>query len=132
MSQPAVLLPGEWRWKDFPHGELSRVCGGGVRMDPAFMDRLQELREEFALPMVLTSAYREGDPNAHGFGRAVDVGISGAVARRLVALAVIHGFNGIGMRQHGRHDKRFVHLDDLEGAPGRPRPWIWTYDAEKE
>ncbi len=47
--------------------------------------------------------------------------------RDLIALAHKHGFSGIGLRQHGDYKGRFVHLDDLSNATGRPRPWIWTY-----
>ena len=132
-----VIQPQPWRWENFPYAELVRVCTGGVRMVPAFLDRLQALRLSFQRPIVLTSAYRSPEHNLkvsttgaagpHTTGRAVDVLISGVGALDLVAMAWGHGFTGIGLKQHGQHDKRFLHLDDLTPGPDRPRPWIWTY-----
>jgi hypothetical protein len=51
----------------------------------------------------------------------------GADALELVALALAYGFTGIGVNQKGAHDGRFIHLDDLDNAPGQPRPCIWSY-----
>jgi len=39
----------------------------------------------------------------------------------LVSIAIDHGFTGVGGRQHGDLARRFLHLDDLENAPGQPR-----------
>ena len=137
MNMPDVLQPEPWRWPDFPHEELSRVSVGGVRMVPAFLDRLQTLRLSLQRPIILTSAYRSPECNLqvastgadgpHTTGRAVDILIAGADALDLIGRAWVNGFTGIGLKQHGPHGRRYVHLDDLLSAPGRPRPWIWTY-----
>jgi hypothetical protein len=29
--------------------------------------------------------------------------------------------------QHGAVESRYIHLDDLPGKVGQPRPSIWTY-----
>ena len=103
-------------------------------MDQAFLVRLEQLRRAFGKPMRLSSAYRCPNYNArisktgrdgpHTTGRAVDVLISGEDAYRLVQLALEHGFTGIGIAQRGPHERRFIHLDDLEGPT---RPWVWSY-----
>ena len=119
----------------FSRHELHCHCGcGQCQMDAAFMARLEQLRRAFGKPMRLSSAYRCPDYNArishtgktgpHTTGRAVDVLVSGEDAYRLVQLALEHGFTGIGISQKGPHEKRFIHLDDLDGTT---RPWVWSY-----
>lgn len=102
-------------------------------MRPEFMARLQALRTEYGKPMTITSAYRsarhpieakKGRPGAHAMGRAADVAVQGADAVRLVALALKHGFTGIGVQQRGAG--RYIHLDDVPGDM-LPRPAIWSY-----
>lgn len=103
-------------------------------MNSSFMARLQRLRTAFGKPMPITSGFRDrthpiearkGTAGPHTTGRAVDVSIRGADALQLIALALQHGFTGIGLKQHG--NSRFVHLDDLEATPTQPRPTVWTY-----
>lgn len=103
-------------------------------MLPSFMDRLQALRTEFGKPMIIASGYRGRNhpdeinkprPGTHSLGCAVDVRIRGEDALTLVALAVKHGFTGVGISQKG--NLRFIHLDDAPSQPWRPRPHIWSY-----
>jgi zinc D-Ala-D-Ala carboxypeptidase len=100
------------------------------------MSKLEKLRIKFNTPMIITSAYRHPAHNmaiggarhsAHTKGQAVDVSVSGKDALRLVRLALEQGMTGIGVAQRGPHDKRFIHLDDLEDTHETPRPWIWSY-----
>lgn len=128
-------------WESYPHfarHEFVCPCGcDGADMNPAFMDRLQGLRTEIGQPLVVSSGYRCPDYNAevsstgrngpHTLGRAADLAVRGPLARCVVGLAVGRGFTGIGIRQHGDHNGRFVHLDDLAGEYPGPRPWIWSY-----
>ncbi len=123
-------------WPFFPAQDLISPDTGAHEMDEDFMARLVILRRELGFPMIITSAYRTSEHNAkvggkptsaHLLGRAVDVAISGDRAHALVRWALIQGFTGIGINQRGKHNKRFVHLDDLEPEPGIPRPRIWTY-----
>lgn len=121
------------RWPNFTEAELSCHGTGECKMNDEFMDRLQALRDAFGVPMRISSAYRSPAYNAqvsstgtdgpHTTGRAVDVLISGPQAVRLVGLALGLGFTGIGVSQKGPHEKRFVHLDDLETG----RPTMWSY-----
>ena len=83
--------------------------------------------------MVITSGFRcarynvevssSGEGGPHTTGRAVDVQVSGPRAYRLLHLALAHGFSGVGVKQHGPHDHRFLHFDSVP----RPYPVIWSY-----
>ena len=128
--------------KHFSRDELkcSFAPDAPVLMDVYFMEKLEELREEWGRPMRLSSAYRTednprerskplkydhlGNPlpkgGMHARGRAVDVLIAGADAVELLRLAVKY-FNGIGINQKGEWNQRFIHLDD------RTNPAMWSY-----
>lgn len=117
--------------------ELACRCCGRMGIDPAFLERLEDLRAAYGRPMIINSGYRCPDYNAkvsttgrtgpHTIG-AVDVRISGTEAHRLLHMALMIGFTGIGIKQHGPHSGRFIHLDNLPThTASHPRPWIWTY-----
>lgn len=101
------------------------------------MRKVEALRTLCGFPFPITSAYRCPDHNAkvsstgrtgpHTTGRAIDIGVRGEQAFKLVQLALQYGttFTGIGLQQKGQG--RFVHLDDLPNAQGQPRPTVWTY-----
>lgn len=113
-------------------------CGSdGREMDLNFVFALDQLRERSGRPMVITSGYRcpaynnriasTGFDGPHTTGRAADIGISGEPAFHLVQQCTLGGWmRGIGINQKGPHEKRFIHLDDLEG-PDHPRPRLWSY-----
>jgi hypothetical protein len=146
---------GDYQWKFFTKEEM-RCKGSGEygpklsrsevlakgdtpylapSMDERFMRRLDMLRERYGMPIFVTSGFRSPRYNAqisrtgasgpHTTGHAVDIRVAGNDALDLIALAVGLGFTGVGVKQHGTG--RFLHLDDLPGGPGRPRPWIWSY-----
>jgi uncharacterized protein YcbK (DUF882 family) len=128
--------------KHFSRDELkcSFAPDAPVLMDVYFMEKLEELREEWGRPMRLSSAYRTednprerskplkydhlGNPlpkgGMHARGRACDVLVAGADAVELLRLAVKY-FNGIGINQKGEWNQRFIHLDD------RTNPAMWSY-----
>lgn len=127
-------------WSEYPNFARSefacRHCGR-AEMDADFMQRLQDLRTKYGKPMRITSGYRctehpaeahrkdSGRLGPHTTGRAADIAIQGHEAYALMRMAMQMGFLGIGVNQKG--DKRFLHLDDLEGKDGYPRPWVWSY-----
>lgn len=120
-------------WPHFTRAELRCPLTDQCVMNEAFMARLVCLRQALGAPMVVTSGYRStahnrrigGAPgSAHLDGRAVDVLMSGEGAFQLVKLAFEHGFSGVGLKQHGDWERRFVHLDD---ASHNRRPRLWTY-----
>lgn len=126
----------EWRWKNFTREELQCKQTFECEMVPSFMDRLQALRIEYGKPMVVSSGYRsprhsiernKKRPGSHAMGCAVDIAVSGADALRLIELAIMKGFTGIGVKQTGPHSQRFIHLDDAAPQIWRPRPHIWSY-----
>lgn len=113
-------------------------CGCGENgMQDSFLFKLEDLCEELSFTPKINSGFRckkhngevstTGDSGPHPTGRAVDISISGGQALNLVNRAVLCGFTGIGLKQHGPHAGRYVHLDDLVATPKGPRPWIWTY-----
>lgn len=95
------------------------------------------LREKANFPFPVTSAYRcprhnkEVSPKTsasgpHTTGRAMDIKVSRKQANYLLRIAIqASAITGIGFKQHG--PTRFMHLDDLPEADGRPRPTIWSY-----
>jgi len=124
--------------KNFTTDEFQCHCGcGDSEMDRDFMQILQNMRDELKIPLNPSSGYRcpiwnnkvssTGMTGPHTHRRSVDIKIHGAAAIKLLAIAIKHGMTGIGLKQHGRHKERFIHLDNLgEGYHG-PRPWNWTY-----
>jgi len=121
-------------YKYFSTEELQCQHCGAKGMNKSFMIKVEALRHELNFPFVVTSAYRckdhpiearKSSPGAHESGRAIDIGVSGEKAYRLLQAALRLGMTGIGVNQKG--SGRFIHLDDLENEEGRPRPWVWSY-----
>jgi len=124
-------------WADYPNFTENEFrckgkdcCGGRADMKPDFMYSLQKTRVAYGLPMPVTSGYRcpdydkrIGGAGVHPTGQAADIAISGENVYRLLGIAV-EQMRGIGLKQHGAHAQRFIHLDTTYG-PMRPR--IWTY-----
>jgi uncharacterized protein YcbK (DUF882 family) len=124
-----------------PHFKLATdpklACGCGCGMLPAqdFMDKIERLRVAYGKSLKVTSAARCPEHNAkvsgtgrtgpHTTGRAIDLAVDRGDAYRLTQLAFELGFTGIGWQQKG--GGRFVHIDDLQDAPGQPRPTCWSY-----
>jgi len=117
----------------FKASELACKCGecDGGEMDEAFMEKLISIRAMLGEAVTLTSAYRckaydksIGGKGAHSTGKAVDIACSGNKAHSIIGFASFKGMTGIGVKQHGEHNSRFIHIDDTEGAT---RPWLWSY-----
>lgn len=98
-----------------------------------FMGLLVGVRKACGFPFIINSGYRcpehnkevsttgEGGPHTIG---AADIKISGYKAYQLVKVAIAHGMTGIGIKQNGPTESRYIHLDNLNGET---RPWIWSY-----
>lgn len=114
-------------YSNFSESEFTCRCGcGKADMDDHFMFALQVLRTRLGFPFPINSGFRCKDYNTrkgytqtHATGKAADIGVSGHLARALIDGA--SSFNGLGVNQHGPHEKRFVHLDTLE------RSTVWDY-----
>ena len=130
------MRPVDWnQYRNFVVEEFRCRHTGRCEMDGGFMARLQALRTEYGRPMIISSGYRHPShpvemrkprPGAHTFGRAADILVSHADALHLLELALKHGFTGFGVAQKGGSG-RFLHLDDMDPSPMRPRPTIWSY-----
>jgi uncharacterized protein YcbK (DUF882 family) len=124
-------------WDYFTHNELECKCGcEDASMKPEFMKTLVEIRKEFDRPMVITSAFRCKEHNdsiggakdsPHRHGQAVDVSVNLKDAYDLICLSIRKGMTGIGVKQNGLMAGRFIHLDNMKEAKGRPRPTVWSY-----
>lgn len=129
-------------WDDiefFSKKEFDCKCGCGTnRMSESFIRGLDTMRRHLGFPLIVTSGYRcpeynnkiasTGLTGPHTTGRAADLSVMGYQAHTVLRYATIHGgYSGIGIKQHGPHASRFIHLDDLEANGGRFRPTLWSY-----
>ena len=125
----------DWsKFANFSEAEFVCRCGcGRADMDSDFMQFLQMLRTSCGFPLHVTSGFRCPDHNArvsktgrtgpHTTGKAADIAIAGPQVHSLLTTA-IPWVRGIGLKQHGPHAKRIVHLDT---TTGEMRPRVWTY-----
>lgn len=105
----------EMATKDFSIKELSCPCCQAYDMQSEFLVKLQELRDLYAKPMSITSAFRCEKHNifvnghqhsSHLEGLAVDVFCKESATRyQLIKLAQQVGFKGIGIHSF------FLHID---------------------
>ena len=116
----------------FSEEELRCRCCKRYYFVSTTLEKLNALRRELGFPLNVTSGYRceeyntkQGYTQTHASGCAVDIACSHTEAFQILALAAQMDFTGIGIKQKG--SGRFVHLDDLQEAEGRPRPHIWSY-----
>ena len=94
-----------------------RHCGA-VKIDPALVTRLQQLRDRVGRPIIITSGYRceahnravgGATDSQHLLGKAADIQVEGMAPDTLAAHAEAIGFGGIGIYSN------FVHVDTRAG-----------------
>ena len=122
--------------KNFSRDELKCSFSGECELEEDALEKLQALRDEWGKPMKLSSAYRSAQhprertkPNGPGHhhgvngngGQAFDVLIAGEDVPPFIALAIKHGFKGIGVNQKGEWNQRFIHIDT------RDKYACWSY-----
>ena len=122
--------------KNFSREELQCSFSGECEIEEDALNRLQALRDEWGKPIKLSSAYRSaenprertkktGPGYHHGVngdgGQAFDVLIAGEDVPPFIALAIKHGFRGIGVNQKGEWNQRFIHIDT------RDKYACWSY-----
>lgn len=105
----------KWRWPNFTPKEISCKGDGLIVIDENALDKLQAMRLELGIPLVINSAYRSeaynksvgGAPKSqHLQGRAFDIRITDALSREEIKYhAKEAGFTGIG------DYNTFVHVD---------------------
>lgn len=122
--------------ENFTREELACSHCGRMQIPLAAVQWLQKVRDRFGAPLKVNSGYRcpehnqavsSTGPNGPHTKASFDIAIFGGEALRLVRIAIEEGATGIGIKQHGPHEKRFIHLDILPYAEGQPRPFIWSY-----
>jgi len=115
----------------FNSEEFACKCCGVSHMNTEFMGKLENLRQEVGVPFIITSGYRCPAHNqkvggavtsAHLYGQAADIKLAGSDAARLVARAASLGITGLGLKQHGDYDARYVHVDTRHDTFT-----VWTY-----
>jgi len=123
------------RWEFFSEDELRCKGTGELDMDEEFMKKLIALRKELNQYFKIISGYRHMAYNdvlggtrdsPHLLGKAVDIACHGGKAYNIIRLGIKHGFIGIGVKQHGEKEDRFVHLDTMSNGE-RSRPMLWSY-----
>ena len=126
-------------WDQFPNFSMSEfTCKCGCKadnMDQDFMTSLQQLRTLYDKSMRISSGYRCAEhtaekrkrtPGAHNTGKAADISVYGSDAWLLNHCAAqFPEFKGIGFKQKGLIENRFIHLDTV--TVGIPRPALWSY-----
>lgn len=126
----------DWqKWPNFAKHEFDCRHTGKNRMDEDFMDILQQIRNVYGKPMIISSGYRDHDhpvevkkkrAGEHTYGVAADILVNGTDALDLMVIAYGHGIRRIGVSQKGAMEKRFIHLgygDKLLNFP----EGIWSY-----
>lgn len=118
-------------WKNFSVVEIGcKHCGEipHTKTFTNFMDKLQQLREDCDFPIQVSSIYRctehdiaVGGKGMHSEG-AADILVNGADAYIVLKNALRLGFTGIGIKQTGRRDQRFIHVDTRSTTPV-----VWSY-----
>lgn len=130
-----MITPIDWTaYPNFQPHEFACSHTGRIHMDPEFLALLQQLRTLLGVPLIINSGYRDPThpreaaklhPGPHTTGRAADVQARGALAHRILSLALPLGFTGIGVQQRGQG--RFLHLDTVAPSIAGPRPFVWSY-----
>lgn len=123
-------------WRYFTRAEFECKCGCSANLiEDSFIDKLDELRDRAGFALAVNSGYRcpqhnknvssTGEDGPHTTGRAADLRVDRKRAFKVMHIACELGFTGVGFNQKG--SSRFIHLDDLDNAPGQPRPTVWSY-----
>ena len=121
--------------KNFSRDELKCSFSGECAIEEDALEKLQALRDEWGKPIKLSSAFRSSShprerlkPNGPGYhhgngkgGMAFDCLIAGEDVVPFIALAIKHGFKGIGVNQKGKWNQRFIHIDT------RDKYACWSY-----
>ena len=139
LTYPVIaIFMGSYLTPHFKIDEMKCRGTGICEMDQVFMELLERIRKEYGKPMIVSSGFRHPDYNEivsttgrtgpHTFGQACDILVSGNDVMVLQMIAKEMGMTGIGVKQHGPHNKRFIHLDNLDNST-HPRPHLWSYPA---
>jgi zinc D-Ala-D-Ala carboxypeptidase len=126
-------------WSNYPNFKRSEFAckhTGECHMHPVFMTVLQQIRTAHGKPIFISSGYRDPShpvesmkeqPGEHCHGMAADIICHGQEAQKLIALALEHGIERIGIHQKGRGSERFIHLGMGDKLTNLFQVALWTY-----
>lgn len=112
-----------WRWANFSPEEIAYRGDGMIRINEKALDKLQALRDQLGVPLIVHSAYRSPDYNRkvggakrsmHLHGAAFDISMANHDPESFKAAARAAGFTGFGFCPR----QNFMHIDI-----GRARHW---------
>ena len=113
---------------NFYEDEFTCKCGCGEKsVDKELLIKLQLARDEYGIPMQVTSGLRcenwntkmgGSDNSAHLSGKAVDIGVNSSGLRYDLVCIMLKFFKRIGIA------KTFIHVD-VDHM--KSSPVIWTY-----
>ena len=112
-----------WRWSDFSPEEIACRGDGKIQINEAALDKLQVLRDQLGVPLIVHSAYRSPDYNRqvggakhsmHLQGAAFDVSMANHDPAAFEGAARAVGFTGFGFYPR----QSFMHV-----YIGRARQW---------
>ena len=126
------MIIKDWKkYKNFSKEEFDCSHSGENLMQTELLDKLQELRDLYGKPLRVTSGYRhpthpiervKSAPGPHTTGLAVDLGVQGADAYKVLAWAFQLGFSGLGVQHTG--SVLFINFDLIKSSL---RPTVWSY-----
>jgi uncharacterized protein YcbK (DUF882 family) len=123
-------------YKNFSEYEFKCAYTGECKMRPEFVDKLQQIRNTFGKPMLVTSGYRDFShpverakvrPGVHYYGCAADINVWGKDAMELFDIAYHYGIRRIGVNQKGAPQSRFIHIDMGDILNLNFPEGFWTY-----
>lgn len=123
-------------YKNFSEWEFRCSYTGENKMRPEFMQKLQEIRNIFSKPMIVSSGYRDfthplerakENPGEHTYGVAVDINVWGKDAMQLFDIAFHCGIRRMGLNQIGALNSRFIHIGMGDTLNLNFPSALWTY-----
>ena len=119
--------------KYFSPDESGLDGGRYEKLDKKLLSKLDELRELYGKPIIITSSFRGPNhpieavkpdgPGVHSLGVAVDIAsVGGTTTLELVRAAIAVGFERIGISRKNN----FIHLDIADETHQRTKS-IWVY-----
>lgn len=127
----------DWNmYPNFSRDELQCKHTNECSMHPDFMKLLQLIRDELDQPIYIYSGFRsvkhpveqkKNRPGEHTYGLAVDIGCSGKQALDILEIALNNDVRRIGVKQHGSHDGRFLHIGMADKFNLHFPAALWTY-----
>lgn len=122
------VKPEDWKWKSFSPREIACKGTGSLLVDETALDKLQELRDNLGIPLLITSAYRSPEHNKavggaknsyHMKGVAFDIRMENQDPHAFELAAREIGFRGVGYYTK----QGFMHIDlGPDRTWGKPFP----------